>query len=234
MKRLARSTLGDVFLQVKYGFYAVYALITVIYIVILKQLPSKFLAIALPFIIFSDPSVLGFYFISGLVLLEKGESTLEYLISTPLRTKEYLYSKIISLTMLSILSSLTIAVFLYGFKVNFLLLVTGIVLTSFFFILVGFIAVAKFPTINEYMLSSIIYVTVLCIPLIDYFGFYKSYIFYIFPTQASLLLIRGAFVGIDLWQFCYGVIYLVLWIFITYKWAYRSFYKFIILKEGER
>lgn len=231
MKRLVRSTLGDMFLQIKYGFYAVYALITVIYIVILKQLPPKFLAIALPFIIFSDPSVLGFYFISGLVLLEKGEMTLEYLISTPLRTKEYLYSKMVSLTTLSILSSLAIVIFVYGFKVNFLLLVTGIILTSFFFILIGFVAVSKFPTINEYMMSSIIYITALCIPLIEYFGFYSGSIFYIFPTQASLLLIRGAFEGIELWQFCYGVTYLVLWIFITYKWAYRLFYKYIVLND---
>lgn len=234
MKRFIRSIGGDIFLQVKYGFYAVYAIITIVYIVILKQLPYKFLGVILPFIIFSDPSVLGFYFISGLVLLEKGEKTLQYLISTPLRTKEYLYSKMISLTVLSIASSLIIAVFSYGLKFNFLLLILGVALTSFLFILIGFVAVAKFPTINEYILSSIIYIIILCLPLIDFFGLYKSFIFYIFPTQASLLLIQGAFEGLEIWQLVYGVLYLIFWIVIAYKLAFRSFYKFIILKEGDR
>lgn len=234
MKRLVRSIRGDIFLQVKYGFYAVYALVTIVYVVILKQLPDKFLRVILPFIIFSDPSVLGFFFISGLVLLEKGEKTLEYLISTPLRTKEYLYSKMISLTLLSIVSSLVIAVFSYGQKFNFLLLILGIVLTSFFFILIGFVAVAKFPTINEYILSAIIYTTILCLPLVDYFGLFQSFAFYIFPTQASLLLIRGAFEGLETWQLSYGVLYLAFWIIIAYRLAFRSFYRFIILKEGDK
>lgn len=234
MKRLIRSIIGDVFLQMKYGFYAVYAFITIIYIILLKQLPDKFLGIILPFIIFSDPSVLGFYFISGLVLLEKGERTLMYLVSTPLRTREYLWSKMISLTLLSIATSSIIIMFSYGLKFNLPIFILGVSLTSFLFILIGFIAVAKFPTINEYILSSIIYIVILCLPLVDYFGFFKSLAFYIFPTQASLLLIRGAFEGLEAWQLLYSVLYLIIWISLAYKLALKSFYRFIILKEGDR
>lgn len=234
MKRLIRSIIGDVFLQMKYGFYAVYAFITIVYIILLKQLPDKFLGIILPFIIFSDPSVLGFYFISGLVLLEKGERTLMYLISTPLRTREYLWSKMISLTLLSVATSLTIMIFSYGLKFNLSIFILGVALTSFLFILIGFISVAKFPTINEYILSSIIYIVILCLPLIDHFGLFKSLAFYIFPTQASLLLIRGAFGGLEAWQILYSVLYLTIWISLAYKLALKSFYRFIILKKGDR
>ncbi|SKC87990.1 fluoroquinolone export ABC transporter permease subunit [Maledivibacter halophilus] len=234
MTRLTRSVGGDIFLQVRYGFYAVYAFITIVYIILLKQFPDKLLGIILPFIIFSDPSVLGFYFISGLVLLEKGERTLMYLISTPLRIKEYLYSKMISLTLLSIVTSLIIVIFSYGLKFNFLIFILGVTLTSFLFILIGFIAVAKFPTINEYILYSIIYITILSLPLVDYFGVFKSLAFYIFPTQASLLLIKGAFGGVKLWQIIYGVLYLIIWISLAYKLAFISFNKFIILKKGDR
>lgn len=234
MRRLLKSIYVDIFMQMKYGFYTVYGVVSILYIVILKQLPHKALMISLPLIIFSDPGLLGFYFISGLVLFEKGENILEYLIVTPLRSHEYLISKMISLTILSLVTSIIISFLSYGLKFNILLFSVGVILTSLFFILIGFIAVAKFPTINEYLLSSIIYIMVFCIPVVGYFGLYNSRIFYIFPTQASLLLIRGAFVGIEPLKIIYSIVYLIICIFIAYKWAHKSFNKFIIRKEGMR
>ncbi|MGF7060059.1 hypothetical protein [Brassicibacter mesophilus] len=234
MKKLIKSIKGDLFLQFKYGFYAVYLVITVFYIILLIKLPVKASEVASPFIIFSDPSILGFYFIGALILLEKAENTIEYLIITPLKIKEYLLSKMISLTILSLLVSITISVFIYKFNFNIFLLAMGVTLTSFLFILIGFIAVAKFQTINDYILTSIIYITILCLPILDYFGLYRNIIFYLFPTKASLLLVRGSFAGIELWEVIYSTLYLIVCIFITYKWAYRSFYRFIILKQGER
>lgn len=234
MRRLLKSIRGDMFMQVKYGFYTVYGVISLVYIISFKQLPNKATMILLPLIIFSDPALLGFYFISGLVLLEKGENILEYLIVTPLRAHEYLISKMLSLTALSLITSILISFLIYSFQFNILLFSVGVVLTSLLFILIGFIAVAKFPTINEYLLSSIIYITILCIPVVDYLGLYKSSIFYIFPTQASLLLIRGAFVGLEPLKIVYSVIYLIICIYVAYKWAFHSFNKFIIRKEGVR
>lgn len=234
MRRTLRSIKGDIYLQIKYGFYLVYGIITLMYIVLLKQVPTMVLSFIIPFIIFSDPGVLGFYFISGLVLLEKGEGVIEYLIATPLRIKEYLISKMVSLTIISILSSLIIELFSYGVSINYPILISGIVLTSFFFILIGIVAVSKFPTINQYMLSSIFYVTILCLPLLGYFDIYHSRIFYLFPTQASLLLIKGAFAGIEGWEIIYSILYLIVMIFIAFKWAHSSFYKFIILKAGDQ
>lgn len=234
MKRLLKCVKGDVYLQIKYGFYFVYAVITLLYIVMLKQLPYEALVIIIPFFIFSDPGVLGFYFIGGLVLLERGEGVLEYLVATPLRIKEYLISKMISLTTISLLSSMIIEIFSYGLNINYPLLIIGVILTSFLFILIGFIAVAKFPTINQYLLSSILYVTILCLPLVDFFGIYKSWFFYIFPTQASLLLIKGAFTGLSTPNIIYGILYLSLLILVAFKWAHRSFVRFIIIKEGDK
>ncbi len=232
MKRLAAAVRNDVLLQTKYGFYSIYAVITLVYILLLRNLPAYWLDLALPLIIFSDPSFLGFYFIGGLILLEKGENTLEWLISTPLREKEYLYGKMISLTILALAASLAISFFSYGTGFNYPLLVMGVTLTSVFYILVGFVAVARFRTVNEYLLSSIVYMLILNLPLLDFFGLYHSWFFYLFPSQASLLLIRGAFIPVEAWQAAYGLIYLTAWVWLMYRWAHRSFYRFIILREG--
>jgi fluoroquinolone transport system permease protein len=234
MRRLAACIRADLYLQVRYGFYAVYAIVTAAYILLLKQAPLGSLKILVPMIVFSDPSMLGFFFIGGLVLLEKGENTLEYITATPLRIGEYLISKMISLSILALLASFAVTLFSYPSNVHKAQLGIGIVLTSFFFILVGFIAVARFRTVNEYILSSIIYVTFLFLPLLDYFGLWRSWIFYIFPTQAALVLIGGAFQPMELWRMAYGIGSLLLWIALAFPLAYRSFYRFIILKEGER
>ncbi|MFZ7102880.1 MAG: ABC transporter permease [Peptococcaceae bacterium] len=232
MRRLAAAIRNDIYLQIRYGFYGVYLIVTVVYILLLKNIPDYFLSLALPFIIFSDPAFLGFYFIGGLVLLEKGENVLEYLVSTPLREREYIFAKIVSLTILALLASLAVAFFTAAGHFKVWLLVAGVLLSSVFYTAIGFIAVARFRTVNEYLMSSLVYMTVLSLPLLDFFRLYQSWFFYLFPTQASLILIRGAFQGAEPWQLAYGIIYLSLWIVLLFKWAGRAFYRFIILKEG--
>jgi fluoroquinolone transport system permease protein len=42
------------------------------YLIILSFLPENIFSVALPLVVFSDPSVLGLFFIGGIILLEKG------------------------------------------------------------------------------------------------------------------------------------------------------------------
>ncbi|QUH19654.1 fluoroquinolone export ABC transporter permease subunit [Alkaliphilus sp. B6464] len=232
MKRLINSIKGDIALQIKYGFYTVYIVITLIYILILRYLPIELVSKGIIFVILQDPSVLGFFFIGAIILLEKSENVIEHLVCTPLTINEYIISKVISLSVLSLATSLVIVFFAYEYHVNYFLLVTGVAITSFLFILIGIVAVARFNTVNRYMWSSIPYIMVLFLPLLEHFSIIESPLFYIFPTYASLLLIRGAFYSIKLWQFLYSVVYLMLWIFLVYKWSYAWFYKYIILDQG--
>lgn len=234
MRRFLACIKADIYIQIKYGFYAVYGIVTIVYILLLKQAPIASLKTLVPMIVFSDPSMLGFFFIGGLVLLEKGENTLEYIAATPLRISEYLISKMISLSLLALLASFTVTLCSYPDDIHLGQLTIGIVLTSFFFILVGFIAVARFNTVNEYMLSSIIYITFLFLPLLDYFGLWRSWIFYLFPTQAGLVLIGGAFQPLASWKVAYSIGSLLLWIGVAFPVAHRGFYRFIVLKEERK
>ncbi|QTL97453.1 hypothetical protein GM661_05380 [Iocasia frigidifontis] len=233
MRRLWANIKGDIILQIKYGFYGVYVVLILFYIFILKFLSIKLSTFLLPLIIFSDPALLGFYFIGGLILLEKDENTLDYLLVTPLRIREYLISKMVSLTVLALLASVIIVIFSYGTIFNCLLLLSGIVLTSFFYVLIGFVAVARFNTVNDYIFSSVLYMILLNYPLFEYLGLYKSYLSYFSPAKASLLLIVGAFTGVEVWQLIYAIAYLIVAIIIVYHFAYKSFYRFFVLKGGK-
>jgi hypothetical protein len=190
------------------------------------------LALILPVIVLQNLFINTFYFIAGLVLLEKGEGTLEGLVVSPLRKEEYLASKLITLTLLSIFESLIIIIVVFGFDFNLPLLVVSFALQGVFYALLGFILIARYESINTFLLPSVLVTTVLSIPLLDYFGIWQSWLVYLHPFQASLVLMKAAFQPVQIWQIGYGLIYLLLWIGLAYGWSRRVFYRFVIAKEG--
>jgi fluoroquinolone transport system permease protein len=72
-KRLFHTTLQDIRFQFRYGFYFLYAVLTVIYIAAISLLPAAWVQNAVAIVLFSDPAALGFFFMGGILLLEKGE-----------------------------------------------------------------------------------------------------------------------------------------------------------------
>ena len=56
-------------------------------------------------LLFFDPAIIGIMFVGALVLFEKSENVLQALVITPMKTDDYLLSKITSLTILSIISA---------------------------------------------------------------------------------------------------------------------------------
>ena len=102
MTRLVSTIRWDAQLQIRNGFYYASAFVAVVSILVLSQLrlSPDTLALLLPAIVLQNIFINTFYFIGGLVLLEKGDGTLEGLIVSPLRKEEYLASKVVTLTLL--------------------------------------------------------------------------------------------------------------------------------------
>lgn len=229
MSRLSTALRWDMTLQARHGFYAVYLVITTIYVVVLRQLPPTSLPSVLTIMIYYDPAFLGFFFIGGIVLLEKSERTLDGLVVTPLRIGEYIAAKTISLTLLALVPSMLLAWLSGTATVAYGLLIIGVTLTSILFVLLGFVAVARCSTLNQYLLSAVVYFTLLNLPLVSFLGLFDTPLFYLFPAHASLLLIGGAFAPVASWQLLYGALYLVLWSLIAYRLSRRAFYRHIVL-----
>lgn len=220
---------NDIRLQFRHGFYFAYAFVSIVYIVLLRLLPPDARAYILPILIFSDPAVLGAFFIGGIVLLEKGESTLQSLFITPIRLHNYIISKVISLTILSILTSLIISIAGYGLNFNPFLLILGGTLTSVLFVLLGLVIVSRFKTLNDYLMGSVPFTAIFFVPVIDYFGLFTTRLFYILPTHGAIKLIGGAF-GKELPPLDFGlsVLTLLVWIIVAYFWASRWIRKYVI------
>jgi fluoroquinolone transport system permease protein len=187
-------------------------------------------------LLFFDSALVGIMFIGALVLFEKSENTLQALVVTPMSTDDYLLSKIISLTILSVVSALIFMSLNFIFNetdFNILLLLLGIIMTSVMLILIGFILVSRVNSINEYLLTiMMVFLGLSFPPLLHLSGIYENVLFYLWPTQASFILIGGVFTEIETWELAYSIIYLLILIGILFFLARKAFYKHIIVKGG--
>jgi len=112
--------------------------------------------------------------------------------------------------------------------------ILGVLLSSVFYTLLGFIIAARAKNLNEYFVTSLLCTFIVGIPVLDFFNVIRSPLFYLFPTKASLLLIHGAFKSLPLSGFIYAIFYLLIWSAVAYYWAYRRFTTYVILKIGGR
>ncbi|NQV16416.1 ABC transporter permease [bacterium] len=135
--RLSAAIAQDIRFQYRHGFYYVYAILTVLYIVVLQLLPDQLLQPTLTLILFSDVCTLGFFFIGAIVLLERSQNITESLFVTPFLLHEYLLAKLVSFLVLSTVSALIIIVGSGSQKADFLWFIYGLIMSSILFTLFG-------------------------------------------------------------------------------------------------
>ncbi len=229
--RLIYAIRTDVLFQFKHGFYFVYLAITIMYLVILSFIPGEALSVVTPLVIFSDPSVLGLFFIGGIVMLEKMQGVLSVILVSPLRSSEYLLSKIISLVLISVIASLAITFFGYHGHVKWILFILSIILTSGLFTMCGLIICAGCNTVNGYFIKMIPYMLLLVIPCFSLVGFPFSWLFYIVPSVSCLRLIMGAYVSIPPYEALALIIFLAVVNYLFFRFTLRVFEKKIVFQE---
>lgn len=126
MKRLLYTLFWDIVRQYRNGFYFVSAFVAVLTAIVLRQFGEMDWSLWWPPILLENLVINAFYFMAGMVLLEKGEGTLEAQSVTPLRNQEYLLAKVISLFVLSALESLALILIVSGPAFNWFWMLLGI------------------------------------------------------------------------------------------------------------
>jgi fluoroquinolone transport system permease protein len=111
-------------------------------------------------------------------------------------------------------------------------LIIGVGLTSVFFTLFGLGVAVRHKTLNGFFLSSIFYTTLFFVPLLGYLNIVETPLYYLLPTQASLELIQASLQPIAISKGIGFIFLLLIWIWIAYHWAYRSFQKYVIKNIG--
>ncbi len=260
MTRLISTMKWDTRLQWRNGFYYAALVVVVIWSLLVSQIPQRALqelggglAWLLPIAVLGNLLIGTFYFIGGLLLLEKGEGTLEAQIVTPLRTNEYLISKLSTLTLLSLLENSLlvgiITIFRSPFEseggwamigsatalmVGIILFIAALVVGALILCLFGFLVVIRYDSINEYLLPSILITTLLMLPLATYLAGWFNPLLYLHPVQAPLTLFQAAWQTLPVWEILYGLLYGLIWVGLLFHAARKAFYRFVIAKQGAK
>lgn len=235
MKRLLSTIRKDFILLVRYKLVAVSVVVVAGFGAFLSILPMVVMPaqdILVPLFILTNLMITTFYFMCGLVLLEKSEGLLSAIVVTPLRGGEYLAAKAISLALLGTAESLALVVFIFGMDANWLLLLVGVVLSGGLFALLGFIAIVKYDSINEFLLPSVMMVTFLLVPMVPHLGLLESWIFYLHPLEPGMVLMRAAYLETSTAQVMLALIGMVIWITVCLIIARRRFGYFVVRVAG--
>ena len=232
MQRLAATVRLDLRLQLRNGFYYAVAFLLVCWFALLTRLPAIDWGYVLPAFVFGNLVMVNFYFVGGLVLLEKGEGTLEAQVVTPLADWEYLVSKTGTLAALSVVEQLVIVWSAHGAGFAPGPLLAGTVLAAVLYTLTGFLLVARYRSINEFLFPSSLFTILLSLPMLHYFGVWDTWLLYLHPFTAPLVLLAGAFRPLPPWQWAYGVLYAAAWACLLLVASRRAFDRFIVARQG--
>jgi len=143
----------DIQLQFRNGIYPAYGFVLAIYGAVLFSLGQYLPTWVVALFVYSDPSALGVFFLGALVMLEKGEDTQQALAITPISASSYFWSKIITLTIASLVASAIIGIIFHPF-LNWPLFLITVALVSTSFIAIGFPIVNMFSTVTSYMMGA--------------------------------------------------------------------------------
>src|SRR2546430_790963 len=149
-----------------------------------------------------------------------------------LRAAEYLLAKMLSLMLLALLEGTLLAILINGFNFNPLPWFAGLLLLSGFYTLLGFAVIARYRSLNESLLPSALVVAVLVSPILNHFGLWRSFIFYLHPVQPALILLRWAFMPVAPWEIVYGLLGSLFWLAVAFAIAHRVFNRAIVQTAG--
>lgn len=227
MKQLAHLLKFDFILLNKNKIITISIVVTALYVGVFKALATlgnidKFLVL----VIFNDPALLGFLFVGVMVLFEQNENTLQALAVTPINISNYILSKSISLTLVSLVCCYAMVIAGYGLDINFVHFTVGTILTTFIFSMLGFIVVAGQFSFNKYMLRALGIILLLTLPFLGYFELVPKAWFLLFPTQPAIELYNFSFttqVGFSEMALAYFLS--IFWAVVLFFWAKRTMTK---------
>ncbi len=220
MSRLKKLINGDIRFQMKYGFYLVYVIFTVFYICILFAFPENIRGRVASLLIYTDPAAMGLFFMGAIVLFEKSQRVLNSIAVSPVTVKEYILSKLLSLSLIGTLVGVVIAA--ASGNRNIPSVILGTLLGSVMFSLFGLIAAALVNTLNQFMVVTIPFEIFCMLPPIIYLFGYRERFMLLHPGCIIILLLEGKELP-DPLQLVYVCLWIAMIYYITYRIVRRMF-----------
>ena len=233
MSRLSSTVRLDSQLQTRYKVYLIvvgtaFGLGLALRAVVTPEQLNFFM----PVMVMYGVSLTTVFLVGVLLLLERGEGTLNVVMVSPLRPSEYLASKLITLAALALVESAVMAVVAYGLGFSFGWLVLAVVMRASMGVGVGVAVGVRYGSITHFLLPGIFASLAFDLPNFWYFEIWPSPLFYLWPSMPPLLLAKSAFLPVEPLQMVYAFAYGALVVGAALFWASRSIDRFVV--RGER
>ncbi len=233
MSRLANTLRLDSMLQARYKVYLIVVGTALGLGLALRAVvtPDQ-LNFFMPVLVMYGVSLSTVFLVGVLLLLERGEGTMDVVMVSPLRPSEYMASKLITLAALALVESAVMAVVAYGLGFSFGWLVLAVVMRASMGVAVGVAVGVRYRSITHFLLPGILASLASDLPNFWYFEIWPSPLFYLWPSMPPLLLAKNAFLPVDSLQLVYAFAYGPLVVGAALFWASRSIDRFVV--RGER
>ncbi|QNA82597.1 ABC transporter permease [Sphingomonas sp. So64.6b] len=224
---LRRLIAWDLRLQARENVYVFTVLTTAAFGVFIALLPTGTPDAVITAILFLDPAIVGSSFVGSIVLMERGQNTLAALSVSPAAPGEYVVSKVITLTLLTILSGLALVLVAYWpvDPVRLLRFVVALTFTGTLGVVGGLILVARANSMNHLIARAFPVTILLFLPLFAHFGVvtgvWQWLLFAINPGHAMLraLLWAADPSAVTMPDVIYAFTYLAVLSAILFRWS---------------
>jgi fluoroquinolone transport system permease protein len=222
MTAILNALRWDAIIQARNGFYWASAFLIIVISALLLLVPETARAdsaLWVPAILVINLQITTFFFVAGLMLLERDEGTLNALAVSPLSASGYLAMRTFSLTALA--AAETIAIVWIGFGTggswSLILLGTaalGVIYTGF-----GAAVATRYDSVNALLLPASAFVALLLLPLLPHFGLAPSLPFIVHPLEPPMTLIRAGYGVADRIDVSFGILGSFGWSAIAFAWG---------------
>jgi fluoroquinolone transport system permease protein len=185
----------DVIVQARNGFYWASGFVVLVVSALLAALPEAVTSapsLWVPALAAFNLQITTFFFVAGLVLLEREEGTLTALGASPASPRIYMTARTMTLAGLAAVETLVIIWIGFGISTSWWLL-TGIVAMGVTYTGFGAAMAMRYASVNELLLPASVIVTLLLLPLLGHFGLTSPVIWAWHPMAPAILLMRGAY-----------------------------------------
>ncbi len=242
MTRLLSAIKMDVTIQVRNKLYIIGIIVGLLVagaLALLFTADQLYLGVPTLMLLVAGGSTL--LYVAGLITFERDEGTLNAVIVSPLRTTEYLWSKVLTLTALATLEAIimiggaTLILSRDGGTVpvpNIPIILIAIISMGVIFTLLGIGLIVRYDKITDFLMPMAAIASILQLPFLHFMGVVESELFLLIPSSAGTLLVRGAYVPLTTMEWVYAIGYTAIQIVVLGVWAYRAFNTHVIMKVG--
>ena len=222
MSAFATLLRWDVRLQNRNGFYGASVFVLIVVGSLLLALPVAArtpAGIWVPALVLSNLVITTFFFVAGLVLIERDEGSLLALAVSPPSPATYLAVRTTTLTTLAVLETSAFVLLAFDAPRSWPLFMCGTLTAGAIYTSVGAAMVTRYASVNEFLLPATVVVTGLVVPMLALFGLETRFPLFWHPLDPSLVLLRASYEDTSPGPLIFGVLGSLGWSAEAFWWA---------------